>query len=268
MTNIFVAGKTGQLAFSLAELADEFGMNVTCHEPPELDLTDSQATEALVITAKPDILINAAAYTAVDLAESNSELCYAINRDGNAALARAAAKLDIPYLTVSTDYVFAGDKPEGEYYEHEATGPTGVYGASKLAGDIAALEAHDKTCIFRTAWVFSPFGKNFLKTMLTLGKDRNTLGVVGDQYGNPTYAPDIAKALLTIASQITNKGWQDDFAGTYHLVGCGDTSWHGFASEIFSKAHEDHGHPLPVVNSITTADYPTPATRPAVRHSL
>ncbi len=262
MVNIFVAGKTGQLAFSLIELADEFGVNITCHEPPELDLTDSVATEAYVIAAKPDMIINAAAYTAVDKAENDKDLCFAINEGGTKALAKAASALNIPMLHVSTDYVFEGSK-EDAYLEDDSTGPTGVYGSSKLAGDIAAASIHDKLCTFRTAWVYSPFGNNFLKTMLHVSKSRDTLGVVGDQWGNPTYAPDIARGLLTVAKLISDTGWQDDYAGTYHMVGTGDTTWHGFASEIFEHAHKEHGHPMPIVKNLTTEEYPTPTKRPA-----
>lgn len=263
MTNIFVAGKNGLLALSLAELASDFNATVCCYEPPELDLTNSEATYKMVMAAQPDIIINAAAYTAVDAAEENETLAYAINFKGAEALAKAAADLDVPFLHVSTDYVYSGDK-DGAYIETDPTGPTGVYGASKLAGDHAVLNAHNKACVFRTAWVYSPYGKNFIKTMLWLAENKDEVGIVADQHGNPTSALDIARSLLNISAKIIKDGWHDDYKGIYHLTGSGDTSWHGFASYIFDEAHRQFGHKKPSkVNALTTEQYPTPASRPA-----
>ena len=171
MARILVAGKTGQLAFSLVDLADEFGFDLTCMEPPELDLTDSDQTRATVLSFTPDILINAAAYTAVDAAEENQDLAFAINRDGTAALAEAAAELDIPFLHVSTDYVYAGDL-DRPYVETDPTGPTGVYGSSKLAGEDAAFNANDKTAVFRNRLGFQPLRQEFRQDNALAGREQ------------------------------------------------------------------------------------------------
>lgn len=262
MTKIFVAGKNGQLALSLMALAEEFGFDIQSFEPPELDLTNSDQAYKKVLSEKPDIIINAAAYTAVDAAEENEDLAYAINTHGAEALAKAAATLDVPFLHVSTDYVYPGDK-DTPYVESDQTGPSGVYGASKLAGDETVLKVHNKAAVFRTAWVYSPYGKNFVKTMMWLAKNRDEVGIVADQLGNPTYAHDIAWALLTICDKIVGDGWQKNYSGIFHLVGTGSASWYDFAINIF-KILSDHGHKVPThVKALTTEDYPTPAKRPA-----
>lgn len=262
MSKILVIGKTGQLALSLIEQADLSGIDLTCVGRPELDLGDSDRTYQAIIDHKPDILINAAAYTDVDAAEEHSDLAFAINRDGTQALAKAAKALDIPFLHVSTDYVYSGDL-DRPYVETDATSPTGVYGASKLAGEQVALQTHSKTSIFRTAWVFSPYGKNFVKTMLWLGNNKDEVGIVAYQVGNPTYARDIAQALLSVADHIERSGWQEDFGGIFHLAGHGDTSWHGFACENFEQASAMGLSKKPsTIHALTTDQYPTPAVRP------
>jgi dTDP-4-dehydrorhamnose reductase len=261
MTRIFVAGGTGQVALSLKEAAAARNIALTTAGRPDFDLTDTKGMHTAITAYKPTAIINAAAYTAVDAAEEDEATATAINADGAGALAAIAEELDVPFLHLSTDYVFDGTK-EGAYQETDATGPTGAYGRSKLAGENAVLAANPDAMIFRTAWVFSPFGKNFCKTMLTLAGKLNELGIVGDQFGNPTYAPDIAEALLKVISKIEDNGKQPQQSGVYHLTGTGDTSWHGFAEYIFVQG-ANYGHPLPTANSITTADYPTPAKRPA-----
>lgn len=265
---VFVAGSSGQVALSLAEAAKDFDpqpfsptIELQTFGRPAFDLTDPESVRAAINGFRPDIIINAAAYTAVDLAESEEAAAFAINAEGTAAIADAAARADVPLLHVSTDYVFDGRKTE-PYVETDPVAPTGAYGRSKLRGEDLALERHDKVAIFRTAWVYSPFGKNFLKTMLHLAKSRDTLGVVADQVGNPTYAPDIAGALLAITLDVLATGWQPQFRGVFHLAGTGETSWHGFAEAIFEEGVR-YGHPRPTVNAIATADYPTPAKRPA-----
>ncbi len=258
---IFVAGQSGQVACSLRELAAKRDdLTLYTAGRPDFDLTNPASVHAAIVHFHPDLVINAAAYTAVDGAENDEEAAFAVNAAGTEVLAKVAAMLDIPFFHISTDYVFDGTKPDA-YVEDDPAGPTGVYGRSKLRGEILALEANSKTAIFRTAWVYSPFGKNFLKTMLKLAESRDELGVVADQIGNPTYAPDIAQALLSIAGKITSDGWQEKFGGIFHMAGTGETSWHGFAKAIFD-AGAKHGHPSPTVNSLTTADYPTPAKRP------
>ncbi|NVJ97158.1 MAG: dTDP-4-dehydrorhamnose reductase [Alphaproteobacteria bacterium] len=258
---IFVAGSSGQVALSLKEAAAKEGICLETFGRPDFDLADADSVGATVKAFHPDIIINAAAYTAVDAAETDEAAAFAINADGPAHLARAAAQLDIPLLHISTDYVFDGAK-NGPYVETDSTGPTGIYGRSKLKGEQAALEAHNKVAIFRTAWVYSPFGKNFVKTMLQLAKTRDELGVVADQIGNPTYGPDIAVALLAAAKAMLASEWKPEFGGIFHLVGTGEASWHEFAEAIFD-AGSCYGHPRPKVKAITTADYPTPAKRPA-----
>jgi dTDP-4-dehydrorhamnose reductase len=253
---IFVAGSHGQVALSLQEEADKRGITLTRMGRPDFDLTAPESMRAAITGWNPTAIINAAAYTAVDAAEDNEETATAINAAGAGELAAIAADLNVPFLHISTDYVFDGTK-DGAYCEEDEVAPQGAYGRSKLAGEKAVMDANPDAMIFRTAWVYSPFGKNFCKTMLTLAQSRNELGIVADQMGNPTYAPDIANALLDVLAQETSGK-----AGVYHLAGTGETSWHGFAEAIFNEGAK-HGNPLPKANAITTADFPTPAKRPA-----
>lgn len=261
MTRIFVAGKSGQVALSLVEAAKAQGLELFTAGRPDFDLTDPDSMRETIAAFRPDTIINAAAYTAVDAAEDDEATATSVNADGAAALAEIAAELDVPFLHISTDYVFDGNK-DSAYLEDDAVAPQGAYGRSKLAGEIAVMAANPNALIFRTAWVYSPFGKNFCKTMLMLAANRDELGVVADQVGNPTYAPDIADALITVAQAMASGANIGEVAGIYHLAGSGDTSWHGFASEIF-KLGGAEGHPVPKANAITTADFPTPAKRPA-----
>lgn len=258
MIRLLVTGRNGQVASSLLERAAlAGGVDVIAAGRPELDLERPESVVAEILAAKPDIVVNAAAHTAVDKAESEPDKAFAINRDGAAAAARAAAQLGIAFVQLSTDYVYPGDKPE-PYVESDATGPLGVYGQSKLAGELAVHAAHPSALILRTSWVYSPFGANFVKTMLRVGRERPRLTVVDDQLGNPTSATDIADALLRVAPELAAGG----AGGTYHLCGTGSTSWCGFARMIFAEAAA-RGGPAPQVEAITTADYPTPARRPA-----
>ncbi len=257
MMRVLVTGRNGQVATSLAERAALLpGIALVALGRPELDLEKPDTVGAAILAAKPDIVVNAAAYTAVDKAETEPERAFAANRDGAGAAAAAAAKLGVPFVHLSTDYVYPGNKPE-PYVESDATGPLGVYGQSKLEGEEAVRAAHPSALIFRTSWVYSPFGANFVKTMLRIGKDREVVRVVDDQLGNPTSAIDIANAILRIAPTLSGEG-----GGTYHLCGTGSTSWCGFARRIFAESAA-RGGPAPRVEAITTADYPTPAKRPA-----
>ena len=261
MTRIFVAGSKGQVALSLKGAAEAAGTEICTAGRPNFDLGNAAGMRAAITAYKPTAIINAAAYTAVDAAEEDEANATAINCGGAGALAAIAAELNIPFLHLSTDYVYDGKK-DGAYIETDTVGPTGAYGRSKLAGEIAVMAANPNAMIFRTAWVYSPFGKNFCKTMLKLAQTRDELGIVADQYGNPTYAPDIAEALLAVATKIEATGTHAEYAGIYHLAGTGCTSWHGFAEKIFSESGT-HGHNVPTANAVTTADYPTPAARPA-----
>ena len=259
MMRLLVTGRNGQVAASLIERAgDHAGISVVALGRPELDLEQPATVEAAVLGARPDIVVSAAAYTAVDKAEAEPERAYAANRDGAGAAARAAAKLGVPFIHLSTDYVYPGDKP-APYVESDATGPTSIYGKSKLAGEQAVLAAHAGALIFRTAWVYSPFGANFVKTMLRIGKDRDIVKVVDDQHGNPTSAIDIADAILGVAPGLVAGKTP---GGIYHLCGTGSTTWCGFARAIFAESAR-HGGPAPRVEAIATAEYPTPARRPA-----
>lgn len=259
---ILVTGAKGQVGYYLCQLLAEQNWNFVALTRAELDISNAEAVDNIVDRERPDIIINAAAYTAVDKAEQEQELAYAINRDGPANLARAAKKINAAIFHISTDYVFSGDAT-GAYREDDATAPQGVYGQSKLDGEHAVSAANDKHIILRTAWVFGEHGNNFVKTMIRLGRTRDSLGIVADQEGGPTYAQDIAQSLLTIAKQYANgkpTPW-----GIYHYSGLPHISWFGFAQAIFAEVEhaEIYEKSIPQLNAITTADYPTPAKRPA-----
>lgn len=227
----------------------------------ELDITDENAVKKAVENFRPDVIINAAAHTAVDRAETEVELSEAINVKGPQYLAEAAKSVGAAILHISTDYVFDGQRA-GKYKESDATDPQGVYGRTKLEGEQAVAAANDKFIVLRTAWVFGEHGNNFVKTMLRLAKTRDTLGVVADQVGGPTYAGDIAKALIQIAEKII-AGEKVEY-GVYHLTGEPYASWYEFAKAIFAEAVSQNVlEKSPLMNAITTADYPTPAKRPA-----
>ena len=259
---ILVTGANGQVGYCLTQQLLAQNWDFIALTRSELDISDAEAVNNYVTQIKPDLIINAAAYTAVDKAEQEQELAYAINRDGPPNLARAANNIGAAIFHISTDYVFAGDAI-GSYSEDAATAPQGIYGKSKLDGEQAVIAANTKHIILRTAWVFGEHGNNFVKTMIRLGRTRDTLGIVADQEGGPTYAGDIATALLHIAQQyVDNKtlSW-----GTYHYSGLPHISWFGFAKQIFAEVQlaSIYDKPIPQLKAITTADYPTPAKRPA-----
>lgn len=257
---IVVTGVEGQVARALAERGDGRGHDMVRLGRPALDLAsgDGEVTAALV-AARPDLIISAAAYTAVDKAETERELAFAVNASGAGAVARAARNLNVPLVHLSTDYVFSGDK-DAPYVEGDATGPRTVYGASKLAGEQLVLEAHADSAILRTAWVFSPFGSNFVRTMLRLAAARDDIGVVGDQHGNPTSAFDIANAVLAIAANLAADR-DPSLRGIFHMASSEEASWAEFAVAIFASSVK-HGGPTAMVRPIATADYPTAAPRP------
>ncbi|MEZ9191542.1 dTDP-4-dehydrorhamnose reductase [Vibrio sp. 10N.286.52.F8] len=259
---ILITGCHGQVGSSLTEqLASHENTEVLALDREHLDITNQDAVNAAVAEFKPSIIINAAAHTAVDKAEEEVDLSFAINRDGPIYLAQAAQSVGAAILHISTDYVFEGNKA-GEYVETDATNPQGVYGESKLAGEIAVAQACDKHIILRTAWVFGENGNNFVKTMLRLGENRDALSIVGDQFGGPTYAGDIAGALIQIAKRI-NQGNAVEY-GVYHYSGLPHVSWFDFADTIFDVAVEQGVlAKKPSLTSITTDQYPTPAKRPS-----
>jgi dTDP-4-dehydrorhamnose reductase len=257
---IAVTGKAGQVVTSLIERGSDAGHEVIALGRPEMDLADPASVARAVEAAAPDAIVSAAAYTAVDKAESESDLAHAVNSRGAGAVAEAAKALGVPLIHVSTDYVFDGrlDRP---YVESDPTGPTGVYGASKLAGEQAVLAAHgDNSAVLRVAWVYSPFGANFVKTMLRLAGDRDEVSVVADQLGNPTSALDIADGIIRVATNMVADSYPE-LRGVFHMTASGEGSWADFAEAIFA-ASAARGGPAARVKRITTADYPTPATRP------
>jgi dTDP-4-dehydrorhamnose reductase len=257
-----ITGCHGQVGSCLTQkLCERKNTVVLALDKEQLDITNSGAVFAAVEVFQPTVIINAAAYTAVDKAEEQIELSYAINRDGPKYLAEAAQKVNAAILHISTDYVFEGNKI-GEYLETDVTNPQGVYGASKLAGETEVAKACEKHAIIRTAWVFGENGNNFVKTILRLGKNRDALSIVGDQFGGPTYAGDIASALIQIAKRIT----QDETVeyGVYHYSGLPHVSWFDFADTIFDVAVEQGVlEKKPRLTSITTDQYTTPAKRPS-----
>lgn len=260
MSRMAVTGRNGQVALSLAEGAAAAGFAIATLARPEVDLADPAIVEAALLALAPDVIVSAAAYTAVDRAESEPDVAMRVNRDGPAALARAASRLGIPIVHLSTDYVFDGTKG-APYLETDVTSPLGVYGATKRAGEEAIAAASDNFAILRTSWVYSPFGSNFVKTMLRLAASRDRLAVVADQRGKPSYAPDIAAAVFAVARHLVETP-APEARGIFHLAGGGETDWHEFAAAIVAGAAERGGRAVPV-DPITTADYPTPARRPA-----
>lgn len=246
---ILVFGKTGQVARELQRAADVVSLG-----REDVDLSDAVACRKAIELHAPDAVINAAAYTAVDRAEDEEALAHQVNADAPAAMAQACAALDIPFVTISTDYVFDGQGVD-PWSQDDATGPLGAYGRTKLAGEIAVNAVQGRYAILRTSWVFSAHGNNFVKTMLRLGRERDALTIVGDQIGGPTAAEDIALACLTIAKALADDGTK---AGTYHFSGTPDVSWADFAAETFKQADIECA-----VTPIPSSDYPTPAKRPA-----
>ena len=254
---ILVTGGTGQVGTAI-ERENGGRFDVVAPARAELDLGDAGAITAMVAARDWAAVINCAAYTAVDRAESEREAAFAVNAAAPGVIARAAAARGIPLLHVSTDYVFDGTKAE-PYREEDPVRPLGVYGASKEAGERAVREGNPRHIILRTAWVVSPWGANFVKTMLRLGAERSELRVVADQIGCPTGATDIARALLIMAERLIAD--PDAPVGTYHFVNAGEASWHALAEAIFAEVAAGGGA-VPAVLPIPTSEYPTPAQRP------
>jgi dTDP-4-dehydrorhamnose reductase len=256
---IVVTGINGQVACALKALGNG-DLKVVTLGRPELDLNQPSSVMAAIRNAAPDVVVSSAAYTAVDKAESEPDEAFAVNCDGARTVAEAARDLGIPVIHISTDYVFDGLK-SAPYTEGDPTGPTSVYGRSKLAGEQAVAEVTANHVILRTAWVYSVYGSNFVKTMLRLATTRDEIGVVADQFGSPTAADDIAKAVVDIAWRLLTDS-SPELRGLFHLTGSGETTWAGFAKFIFSVLEEITGKHVDVRN-IATSDYPTPAKRPA-----
>jgi dTDP-4-dehydrorhamnose reductase len=257
---IVVTGVRGQIARSLVERGAQQGHHVVPLGQPDLDLAgDPDSIIDAIELARPEVLVSAAAFTAVDKAESEPDQAFAINQRGAGTVAQAARRLSVPLIHISTDYVFNGDKTS-PYAEEDETGPTGVYGSSKLAGEQAVLAAHDDCAILRTAWVYSPFGANFVRTMLRLAADRDEIGVVADQRGNPTSALGIADGVLSVALNLARDPSLG--RGMFHMTAAGEASWAEFAEAIFEMSGRAGG-PTAVVKALTSAEYPTAAKRPS-----
>jgi len=257
---IVVTGRTGQVVTALAEKAFDAGIELVALGRPELDLTDAASVRRTIEGARPDVIVSAAAYTDVDGAEAEPELAFAINAAGPASLARTAGSLGVPIIHLSTDYVFSGDKAT-PYAETDRPGPISVYGRSKLAGEQRVADATPRHVILRTAWIYSPFRSNFLKTMLRLAEGQNSVRVVADQFGQPTSALDIATAVLTVGQRLVVDP-DRSLRGVFHVTGRADATWADFAEAIFHGLRTRTGKVV-AVERIGTADYPTRAKRPA-----
>jgi dTDP-4-dehydrorhamnose reductase len=249
-------GKNGQVGRELVEQAGQQGLDVVSFDSTELDITDRGAVLSAVAKNKPTVVINAAAYTAVDKAEDEVDLAYAVNRDGVENLALACKAQNIPLIHISTDYVFDGTE-NSPYLTSDRPNPTSVYGASKLAGEKVLRATWDKHIILRVSWVFGVYGNNFVNTMLRLAKDRDRLSVVDDQFGAPTSAKAIAQQIL---GYIIN---EDSFYGLFHLESSPGVTWYQFSQTIFARAaHFNVVKHSPALDPISSLDFPTPVKRP------
>lgn len=258
---LLITGREGQLARSLLDRAgDDPSFELITAARPLVDLKQPGSIGKAIRDIRPGLVINAAAYTTVDQAEQEPERAFRINAEAPGEAAEAAAEVGAAFIQVSTDYVFNGDATE-PYSETAPTAPLGVYGSSKLAGEEAVRRANLQHLIIRTSWVYSPFGRNFVKTMLQLARTRDEVRVVADQRGSPTSAADLAEALLALAGRHA-AGDQAGWGETYHLTAAGSCSWADLATEIFMTSQR-LGGPHAAVLPISSADYPTPARRPA-----
>jgi dTDP-4-dehydrorhamnose reductase len=260
-TRVLVIGSRGQVAGSLIETLPRHGFDVAVAARPEVDLAAPGTLAPVIQHARPQVVINAAAYTAVDRAEDEPDIAMAVNATGAGAAAGYAREAGAAIIHVSTDYVFDGSKTS-PYEETDPTAPLGVYGRTKLAGEIAVAAANPRHVILRTSWVCAPHGANFVQTMLQLAAERSQLRVVDDQHGAPTFAADIAEAAARIVAACTPRSAGDERFGIFHLASEGETSRCGFARAIMAGSAA-RGGPSAAVAAIATRDYPTKARRPA-----
>jgi dTDP-4-dehydrorhamnose reductase len=258
---IAVTGRFGQIARSLVERGPSSNTEVLTLARPEVDLTRPHDLTDILAALRPQAVVSAAAYTAVDLAESEPVLAYQINANGAEALAQATARLKIPIVHLSTDYVFDGalDRP---YCEDDPPCPINVYGLSKLRGEQLVAAANPNHVILRTAWVYSPFGKNFVRTMLSLAGTRDEISVVSDQRGSPSNALDIADGIFNVLCNLIARPDDAAIRGVFHMTGGGETNWAEFAMAIFAASATCNG-PCSHVRAIASSAYPTAARRPA-----
>ncbi len=257
---ITVTGQSGQVVLSMLARAPE-GVSVAALGRPELDLEQLGTIAPAIAASRPDVVINAAAFTAVDLAESEEEAARLVNGKAAGEVAKVAAALGVPVIQISTDYVFDGslDRP---YREDDQVSPISAYGRSKLEGERAVAAATANHAILRTAWVYSPFGKNFVRTMLRLAETRDEVGVVADQAGSPTSALDIADAVFAVARNLVARPRDESLRGVFNMGAQGNAVWADVAEAIFAERATLGGAPV-TVKRIATSDYPTPARRPA-----
>jgi dTDP-4-dehydrorhamnose reductase len=258
---IFIAGKHGQVAQALGRAYKLRSDNVVMVGRSNISVTNASDLLSAVMAFNPDVVINAAGYTAVDKAEDDKEAAFAINRDGARFVAAAAKAAGVPVIHLSTDYVFDGGKP-APYVETDPTNPLNVYGESKLAGEVAVASCSSNYVILRTSWVCSPIGHNFVKTMLRLAHDRDEVVVVDDQWGCPTFAADLAAVIVSIGDKLASADDRSRFCGIYHASGAGETTWYRFAREIMAQSAAKGGSACRV-RAIASREYPTRAKRPA-----
>ena len=256
---LVVFGAGGQVGRSLTEIAPPPGWRLLAFERAKVDITCRDSVDAALADVSQGVLVNLSAYTQVDRAESEPDIAYAVNCDGARHVAQASARLNLPLIHLSTDFVFPGDRKR-PLTEDDPTGPLSVYGSSKLAGEKAALEVNPHTLILRTAWVFGPYGNNFVKTILRLGRTRPELSVVSDQYGCPTPAPAIAQTVWALAGRLADSRDAADF-GVFHYAGGEAATWYDFAVAILAEAGR-LGAGTASVRPIGTSEYPTSAHRP------
>ena len=257
---VLLTGANGQVGREVKSRIVPKGFDLLALDRKALDITDPTLIESQVSQSGVGLVVNCAAYTSVDKAESEAELAFAVNRDGPAYLASACAETGVPLVHISTDFVFDGQKRD-PYLETDQISPLNVYGKSKAAGEAVVRKRLREHIILRTSWVYGAGGHNFVKTMLRLGREKEVVRVVADQYGCPTYAADLAETILAIVGKII-QGRQIAW-GTYHYCGKGVTSWHGFAEAIFALAGQHTSLKVKRIEPISTAEYPTPAKRPA-----
>jgi dTDP-4-dehydrorhamnose reductase len=257
--NLLVTGSNGQLGWEICRQGKERGVSIIPLDIPEFDITDQTAVSKAVSESEYDVVVNCAAYTAVDKAESEQKTAFAVNSDGPSYLAASCNQKGIPLIHISTDYVFDGSKA-GPYLETDNVGPIGIYGRSKAEGEEKVRQILKEHIIIRTSWLYGVHGNNFVKTMLNLGRERDEIRVVADQSGCPTFAADLAGAILEIALKIENG--QRNSWGSYHYCGGGRTTWFAFASKIFEIAKTYEQLKIEKVIPIRTAEYPTAAARP------
>ncbi|MDE1992221.1 MAG: dTDP-4-dehydrorhamnose reductase [Rhizobiaceae bacterium] len=257
---MLVTGREGQVVHSLIERSAGSEFDIVTIGRPDLDLSQPEGIAVALEALRPDIIVSAAAYTAVDQAETDEQAAMTVNGTAAGEIAKAASKLAVPLIHISTDYVFDGAKSSA-YVETDPVAPIGAYGRSKLAGEMAVAAETSDFAILRTAWVYSPFGRNFLKTMLRLAEGRDRISVVNDQIGNPTSALDIADGILAVGRNLLADP-DPALRGVFHMTAAGEASWADFAAEIFACSRAAGGA-FAAVDPIPSSQYPTPAKRPA-----